>query len=353
MDLEIKKFSELDLSDHFFDSLKVHYSDFEKWFAKKSAEGAEAYVFFNEEGKITDFLYLKIETEELKDIEPILPSKRRLKVGTFKLLSRGTRRGERFMKKIMDKAIAESVDEIYVTMFQTEELESLIRLFKCFGFEHKADKPHENGESEIVLLKDMHHFVGDIEKDYPFVKNFYTRKYLLSIYPSYHTKLFPDSILNNESYDLIQDIKPTNSIYKIYICRMKDVNMLRRGDNVVVYRTTDNQGPAYYRSVATSICTVIEIKQYFDFKNIDDFLKYTQYSVFEENELRNWYDKWKNLIVIKMLYNVAFTKRVIRKDLIEKAGIPEDAYWGFCELNDEQYMKIIELGEADERYFIN
>ena len=353
MDLEIKKFSELDLSDHFFDSLKANYSDFEKWFAKKSAEGAEAYVFFNEEGKITDFLYLKIETEEIKDIEPILPSKRRLKVGTFKLLSRGTRRGERFMKKIMDKAIAESVDEIYVTMFQTEELESLIRLFKCFGFEHKADKPHENGESEIVLMKDMHHFVGDIEKDYPFVKNCNTRKYLLSIYPSYHTKLFPDSILHNESYDLVQDITPSNSIYKTYICWMDAASQLQEGDNVVIYRTSDEPGRAYYRSVATSICTVEEIKRYNDFENVDDFLKYMQYSVFSSQELCYWYDEKKNFIVIKMLYNVAFRKKVIRKDLLEKVGIASDVYWGCCELNNQQYMKILELGEADERYFVN
>ena len=54
-----------------------------------------------------------------------------------------------------------------------------------------------------------------------------------------------------------------------------------------------------------------------------------------------------------MLYNVAFTKRVIRKDLLERVGISSEAYWGFCPLSDTQYERIIKLGEADERYFVN
>ena len=77
---------------------------------------------------------LQIEEEELSDLTPALPAKKRLKVGTFKVDNdnRHTTRGERFMKKIMDMAIAEDVDEIYVTMFPTEELQGLIRMFeKC------------------------------------------------------------------------------------------------------------------------------------------------------------------------------------------------------------------------------
>ena len=43
-------------------------------------------------------------------------------------------------------------------------------------------------------------------------------KYVLSINPEYHTKLFPDSILKTEQkYNSIQDVSDTNSIYKIYM----------------------------------------------------------------------------------------------------------------------------------------
>ena len=74
---------------------------------KKEAAGATAYTYYiNRELK--DFLYLKIEEEELSDMVPVQPARKRLKVGTFKVDNdnRHTTRGERFMKKIMDLAIA-------------------------------------------------------------------------------------------------------------------------------------------------------------------------------------------------------------------------------------------------------
>ncbi len=354
MDLEIKRFSELDIHDTFFDSLRASYPEFDVWFRRKADGGEKAFVFFDEGGNIIDFLYLKIEKEEVSDIVPPLPAKRRLKVGTFKLVSRGTRRGERFMKKIMDYAIAERVDEIYVTIFPTEELQYLIRSFERFGFEHIANKPHDGGLSEYVLVKDMHSVKNDIMKDYPFVKMAGASKHLLSIIPDFHTKLFPDSILTNESYDLVQDISSTNSIYKIYICWMDGVERLKRGDLLLIYRTTDNKGPAAYRSVATSVCTVDEIKTFHDFKDCTDFISYAApYSIFNPSDLTRWYRTRSNFVIIRMLYNVAFTRKVIRKTMLEQVGVPAEAYWGFCPLTDQQFEQIIKLGQADERYFIH
>ena len=353
MDLQLKLFKEINLSDPFFDSLKAAYPEFSVWYNRKAAQGEHAYVFHNEAGLIADFLYLKVETGEITDVVPILPAKKRLKVGTFKLLKRGTRRGERFMKKIMDKAIAEKVDEIYVTIFPTADLEYLIGFFERFGFMHKADKPHVGGMSERVLVKDMRAVVADIQKDYPRLKTAGCQKWLLAIDPKWHTMLFPDSILDNESYDIVQDLTPTNGIYKVYISWNPDCELMRVGDNVVIYRTSDGEGPAHYRSVATSVCTLAEVKKWSDFRDEEDFLRYTQYSVFSESDRRNWYRQRHNLIVIKMLYNVAFGRRVIRKDLIESVGLDASARWSLLPLTDTQFGSIITLGEANERYFID
>lgn len=82
----------------------------------------------------------------------------------------------------------------------------------------------------------------------------------MSIYPDYHTRMLPDSILNNESHDLIQDVSHTNSIHKIYLCAMEGTSNFKPGDIIVTYRTTDRQGPARYRSVITSVCVVEEYK---------------------------------------------------------------------------------------------
>ena len=360
MDLELRRFSEIDLADKFFDSLKAAYPEFSEWYGRKAQEGAQAYVFTNHSGEVKDFLYLKIEIGKVTDVVPVLPAKRRLKVGTFKLLSRGTRRGERFMKKIMDRAMAENVDEVYVTIFTTEELLYLIKLFERFGFRHVADKPHavstesgNDGNSEWVLVKDMRAVKGNIMKDYPRMQTEGRRKWLLAIKPEFHTQLFPDSILNNESYDMVKDITPTNGIYKIYISWNPDCAQMKKGDQVVIYRTSDGMGPAQYRSVVTTVCTVFDVKAWKDFRNDEAaFLDYTKYGVFSEPDLRSWFRRYPNMVVIKMLYNVAFTKRVIRKDLIEQAGLDGQVRWSLLSLTDAQFKKIIEMGKADERYFI-
>ena len=354
MDLELRRFSEIDLADKFFDSLKTSYPEFEQWFAKKAATGEKAYVFTNHTGAVKDFLYLKIETEELADVEPAMPARRRLKVGTFKLLSRGTRRGERFMKKIMDRAMAEDTDEVYVTIFPTEELMYLIRLFQRYGFRHTAEKPHDDGPSEWVLVKDMRAVTGDIMKDYPRMQTAGQRKWMLAIMPQWHTQLFPDSILNNESYDMVKDITPTNGIYKIYISWNQDCVQIKKGEHVVIYRTSDEPGRAWYRSVVTSVCTVTEVKRWSDFDGDENaFMEYTKYSVFPEASLRQWFKSRRDMVVIKMLYNVAFTKRVIRKDLIERVGLDGQARWSLLSLTDAQFKNIIDMGQADERYFID
>ena len=352
--LYIKPFSEIDLQSSFFDSLRNNYEGFDDWFRKKAISGDCALVYYID-NVLKDFLYLKEEDEDIVLEDKTLPASRRLKVGTFKIERRGTNRGERFMKRILDVAIQGNYDEVYVTMFDdTDELLHLRHFFEKYGFSEVGRKTHPNGRSEAVLLRDMTHFKNNIISDYPFVNKTQGNKYLLSIYPVYHTKLFPDSILKNERYDILQDVSPTNSINKIYICWMKDTTQLKSGDKVIIYRTSDKQGAAEYRSVTTSVCTINEIKTIRDFSNEDEFVKYSnRYSIFLEKDLRLWYKTKPNFIVINMLYNLAFNKKVIRKDIIEKVGIPRDAYFGFLQLSDSQFEQITQLGEADGRYFIH
>ena len=353
MDLRPKPFAEIALSDKFFDSLRASYPGFDDWFRRKAAAGETAITYY-EDDTLLDFLYLKEEREEMTDVEPPLPAKHRLKVGTFKIDSRGTRRGERLMKKLLDTAIAKDVDEIYVTIFPEQRLQPLIRSFEKFGFVQVGVKWHENGKLENVYVRDMCRMVGDTLKDYPFTDIRGNRFFQLSILPEYHTRLFPDSILKNErKYDIIQDNSETNSIYKTYICWMQDTRQLRPGDKLVIYRTSDGQGLANYRSVCTSICTVLEVKTIHDFADENDFVRYAhKQSVFTEYELRQWYRTKPNFILIQMVYNIAFTRKVIRKTLIEQVRLKESNYWGFFRLTPDQFNHILRLGAINERYLI-
>ncbi|RXJ77210.1 N-acetyltransferase [Arcobacter sp. F155] len=346
--IEKVPFSAIDLSDIFFNSLKIDYIGFNEWFNKKALAGESAYIM-HENNLIQAFIYLKVEDSELDDVIPSLPKKRRIKIGTMKINPHGTRLGEKFLKLSFQEAINESVDEVYVTVF--EKHKGLVSLLKEFGFEEEAKKSTTDG-IELVLIKDLSSKKHQILNDYPFVDTSY-RKFLLGIYPQFHTILFPDSILNNENADdIIMDISHTNSIHKIYICKMNDVNMMNRGDNLIIYRTKNpgSDERAWFKSVATTLCVVEEVKSKNNFDSIEEYLEYCKdYSIFTERELRSFY-RWQNLYIIKFLYNVSFDKRVTMQKLVEDAGLDRRRYWGFSELSDEEYFKILDLGKVDMKY---
>jgi hypothetical protein len=348
-DIKYLLFSEIDLADSFFDTLKADYKGFEDWFARKASVGAAAYVQYDA-GKIQAFLYMKDESGEIMDdITPPRLACKRLKVGTFKIEAHSTKLGERFVKKILDKAVVENYDEVYVTIYPKHV--GLITLLERYGFVKEAEK---NGEG--VYFKNMRALTGDLLKDYPLISTQDRRKFLLAIYPRFHTKLFPDSILRNEDnrrYELIKDVSYTNSIHKIYLCFMPDTASLKPGDLIAIYRTTDNLGPAKYRSVITSICQIEEVRTKASFNTMDEYLKYTnKYSIFDEKDLISWY-RQKNVIVLKMTYNIALSKRVTRGYLLDEVGIPADYYWGFFQLTDEQFNAILKKGEINENIIVD
>lgn len=176
----------------------------------------------------------------------------------------------------------------------------------------------------------------------------FSNKYLLSIYPKYHSVMFPDSILTTENKNIITDISHTNSIHKIYVCTM-GVDVLRYGDVIVLYRTAEYGRSAEYSAVVTSVCVVEEVRKQSDFSSFDEFFKYAnQYSVFDRDDLHYWYQRG-GCKAIKMTYNVALKKRIVRHDLIEKIGMDRNAYWGVMQITDAQFEEIIRKGEVNSQ----
>jgi hypothetical protein len=347
--IESKYFKDISLNDEFFDSLKTDYDEFTTWFNKKSSDDKHAFTLY-EDNNLMAFLYLKIEEEIDKDIFPQLELKERLKVGTFKIDAHGTKLGERFIKKIFDVAVFKKIDEIYITMF--EKHKGLINLLETFGFYKHGTKTNSNG-IEFVFIKKLFNIKDDILKDYPIVQTEHKNKFVLSIMPKFHTMLFSDSILNNESVDILKDTSYTNSIHKIYICAMQGVQNFTNGDLVLIYRTNDGKSSARYRSVVTSICVIEEVLNINNFDTEEKFLKYCEpYSIFTVDELRGFYRTNKYPFIIKMTYNSAFRRRVTNGQLQDEFGISPD-YWGVFSVTDNQFNQIIKAGEVDESIIIN
>lgn len=349
--LKYCKFGDLNLEDSFFDSLKKDYPGFATWFDGKAENQEHAYVHYNKTGALSGFLYMKVEHISVEDVTPIIYGKNIVKIGTFKIDSHGTRQGERFLKKAFDYCICNEADVCYVTLFRKQD--GLIRVFSKYGFvEHGKKAGTESDGDEIVMTKSFAELTGDIFKDYPMVDCRTASKHLLSIYPKYHSVMFPDSILKNENTNILSDKTYTNSIHKTYVCNMRDTKRLSKGDILVIYRTKDEGKSAEYSSVATSICVVESVSAQGEYPDYEEFYSdVSKYSIFEKEELRMYYNKG-NCVVIKMTYNIALNKRITRHDLIEKIGLSRNAYYGYMKLSDDIFKKIIKAGEVNESLII-
>ena len=313
--LSVKKeyFGNIDLQDEFFDSFRDDYSDFDKWFRKKSDD--EAYICMYGED-LAAFLYVKVEgtDENYSDIIPPLKPKKRLKIGTFKVAINGLRLGERFLKIIFDNALHQNVEEIYLTIFDKRPgQKSLINLVKQFGFNNIGKKITPTGE-ELVYVRDFSRKAdrNNPKHTFPFLPKD-SNVYFVSIYPEYHTELFPDSILRNESpLKFIENRPHRNAINKVYISHAIE-RPLKQGDVLLFYRTG-----GYHKGVATTVAIVDSIiDKIKDEQGLIDVCR--KRTVLSINELKGFWNRFQKLkpFVIEILYSYSLPRKPNLKRLIE------------------------------------
>ncbi|MFX0199653.1 MAG: hypothetical protein ACFFCW_26315 [Candidatus Hodarchaeota archaeon] len=344
-------FGNLDITDELFQSLREEYPDFHKWFNRKADE--PVYVC-RSEGKLIAFLYLKIEreNENYSDINPPFSKKRRLKIGTFKVVLNGFRLGERFLKIVFDNALRSAVDEIYVTTFRNRiEQQRLINLLEDYGFHFHGYKNGPAGQ-ECVYVR---FFARTADRAYPKLTYPFVstggKIFIVPIYPQYHTELFPDSILRTESpADFVENEPHRNAISKVYISRSIERN-LEPGDVIVFYRTG-----GYYVSVVTTLGIVESVID--NIPSEADFIRLCRNrSVFSDEELsRHWnYRPQNRPFIVNFLYAYSFPKRINMKRLIEIGVMPsvDDAPRGFTMITVQNLREILRECQADESIIVD
>jgi predicted nucleic acid-binding protein len=351
--LSVKKeyFGNINLNDEFFNSFKEDYAEFESWFNLKADK--ESYVCLVE-NKVKAFLFLKVENagENYNDIVPAFSNKKRLKIGTFKVTSTGYKLGERFLKVIFDNALANNVDEIYVTIFQKrEEQQRLVNLLEEWGFKKWGTKRTRNGE-ENVFVRDFSKSVSENPREcFPYIDR-NSRVFLNPIWPDYHTELFPDSILNNESpKDYIENEPHRNALKKVYISRSYTRN-LKSGDIILFYRTGGK-----YAGVISTIGVVENV--ILNISNEEEFLRLCRKrSVFDDNELRKWwnYNKYIKPFVVNFLYIDSFPKPKVNLEKLIELGVIKsinDAPRGFVQIEKTKFEEFLKEARANESYIVN
>jgi predicted nucleic acid-binding protein len=351
--LSVKKtlFGKLDLNDEFFDSFKLTYKGFEKWFNKKSEEIAYVSIY---ENRLRGFLFIKVEdkNENYSNVRPMFEPKKRLKIGTFKVNLYGVKLGERFLKIIFDNAVEQKVDEIYFTIFNdTIERKTLINLMMDFGFKYHGIKVTESGNEEIYVREFNKSIdVNNPRLSFPYISNS-NRAYFVSIFPQYHTELFPDSILNTESpADFIENEPHRNAISKVYISHSK-FRDLKKSDILVFYRTG-----GIYKGVITTIAIVEKVNMVESEKELIKICRGK--TLLTKSELSEFWNKFLPNIkpfVISFLYAYSLPKRPNLKELID-AGIfesPTSLPRGISNITKENFEKILKLAQANENIIVN
>ena len=159
LDIQKENLKNINLNDKFFNSLKLLYKDFDRWFLKKQKNGEEAYITKNKKGELTSFLLLKEENEDenYNDFDILFLKIKRLKICTFKVSERGKNISKAFFEIILKEAKKRNLNEIYITIF--EEVDDLVKILKREGFKFCTYKN--------IITND-----GKIKKESVYVKNF-------------------------------------------------------------------------------------------------------------------------------------------------------------------------------------
>lgn len=350
--LSVKKehFGNINLEDSFFDSFREDYAGFDKWFNRKADD--IAYIC-SAEDKTLAFLYLKVEgySENYVDIKPVFSKKKRLKIGTFKVIHNGFKLGERFLKIIFDNALVNHVDEIYVTIFdKTEEQKRLIFLLQDWGFTEYGEKETPTGIEKVYVRPFSPQARADNPKlTFPYIRKDST-KFIVPIYPAYHTNLLPDSILNTESaLDYIENEPFRNALSKVYISRSWE-KKLKPGDAVLFYRTG-----GIYKGVATTIAIVESVIT--KIENEKQFIELCRKrSVFTDEELaEHWNHSDVKPFIVNFLYAYSLPKRPNLARLIELGLISSVSSMprGFMRVSEESFQKLLKDSQSDESIIVN
>lgn len=271
-----------------------------------------------------------------------------MKIGTFKVESTGFRLGERFIKIIFDNAIERGLDEIYVTLFlDRPELIALYELLLKWGFFEHGTKS-TNGNEEKVLVKKLgtYDYEKTVIENYPNLRNS-TNKFILPIFPKYHTSLFPDSVLYREKeLNIIGDIAHRYALQKAYIT-WADCNV-ESGDILLFYRTGETY-PKKYSSVLTTIGVVERVVN--NFKDEEEFLSYcNNRTVFSKDDLKGFWRGYRyNLSVLKFVFVKSLTKK-INLEFLWNNGIiaAPNGPRPFTKITDEQFKMIMSESNTEK-----
>lgn len=341
---------DLNYEDPIFDSLKEEYMPiFEGWFKRISKEGRKGWVYYRRDGNIGAILIYKLENEPIKDSNPPLPEKKRLKVSMMKVTYVEHKIGELFIKMAVDVSVKNDIDEIYLTHF-TKSDDILVKLISEYGFKKIALK--NNGEDifvkNLVVSDDWAKSLSPIEISKEFYPSFYdgdqVKKFIVPILPVYHNKLFTDYSKRQVTLAEYADefVIEGNTIKKAYLSH-SNIKRMQRGDLILFYRSED------LRAI-TSLGVVEAV--YSGIKDTEQILQIAgKRTVFPRGEVDKWVER--SLVSVFLFRHHFHLKRPIELEKLISSKVVKAAPQSAMEISRDGYAQIKNMGGIDERYTVH
>ena len=339
----------LDLEDPIFAQLREDYPEFNDWFVRISREGRKCWISRMEDGNLGALLIWKIE-DDIIDPRIVLPKKRRLKVCTFKVIQKGQKIGELFIRMSIDYACQNGIEEIFLTHFIRDPNDSLSQLLLEFGFAVEG----ENSRGEDVFVKRLltdpsaRSSLSPWEIDSRYFPSFYdgakVAKFIVPIRPEYHDRLFMSqerrqTFLEEYSGKFIVE---GNTIKKAYLSNSRTKG-IGKGDIVLFYRSRDV-------SMVTDL-GIVESAHRFEQNHAGDILgmvaKRTVYSYAEIAEI----SKKQTLVLI--FRNHFHLPHPIPLMVLIDSGVVKGAPQTIMKITGDGYDEIRRRGGIDERYSVH
>ena len=347
-----KKFKDIDLNDSFFDTLKIDYTEFPVWFARKQREEKSALVYIDEVG-VGAFLYLKKENVD-GDISPLvvdgkeLPQIPRLKIGTLRLAERirKQRLGEGALGVSLWHWRDTEFDEIYVTVF--EKHTELINLFERFGFTYAGKT--ERGENVYIKNRKTMSFENPYES-FPFIQKSFECAGLIPINDEFHDNLFPYSELAGGTKNIFS-ATAGNGITKVFIATPYTALHFKEGMPAYIYRIHTGPGQKKYKSVITSFCTISKVdiikEKGTQIVSCDDFIRQAgNKTIYTVEELKGIYAAKKTVVIIELVYNGYFGKgHNVTFNELKENGLFEDYPYNVV-YTEKEFEQILEMGDIN------
>ena len=259
----------------------------------------------------------------------------------------GHKLGERFLKIVFDtRCVPPSMGSTSPHLGNTAGM-IMILPTGGLGFVEFGTK---GNDGESLGARPRRPWTENPRKTFPYVSR-KARKFIVAIYPEYHTELLPDSILKTEKPQNYEDDKPhRNALSKVYISRSIERG-LHPGDLIVFYRTAD-KGAAYHTSVATSIGVVQGVID--GIPDLPTFIAACRKrSVFTDAQLKEFWDfkpQWRPF-VLNFLFVYSLPKRPNLK-VLQENDIIKVAPRGFDRMRDDAFERLLKVSNAKTSFVV-